>query len=160
VHLNIVRDHCGRDHMVVGFTTICAISASPLKLWVRIPFMATAEQNLFKLSHIAVYDKIQVKFDYGVFHLYRSWVVALFLLENRDFLGFQMIFKVPVLYGTQQCVKVWKDLVERYFNYYPETKSVTDGRQDGRTWGSLYTSDSRRAGVSATINLKYCWKWH
>jgi len=30
----------------------------------------------------------------------------------------------PVFYGTQQCVKVWKYLVERYFNYYPETKSV------------------------------------
>jgi hypothetical protein len=43
---------------------------------------------------IAVYHKIQVKFDYGVFHIYRSWVMALFLLENRDFLGFRMIFKV------------------------------------------------------------------
>ena len=39
---------------------------------------------------------------------------------------------LPVFYGTQQCVK---DLVERYFNYYPETKSATDGR----TRGSLYT---------------------
>jgi hypothetical protein len=37
---------------------------------------------------------IQVNFDYGVFHIYRSWVVALFLLENRDFLGFRVIFKV------------------------------------------------------------------
>jgi hypothetical protein len=27
---------------------------------------------LFKLSHIAVYHKIQVKFDNGVFHIYRS----------------------------------------------------------------------------------------
>ena len=26
--------------------------------------------------------------------MYRSWVMALFLLENRDFLGFRMIFKV------------------------------------------------------------------
>jgi len=35
-------------------------------------------------------------------------------------------------------------LVEWYFNYYPEIKSVTDGW----TWGSLYTpSDSRRARV-------------
>ena len=50
--------------------------------------------QIFKLSHIAMYHKIQVKFDYGVFHIYRSWVVALFLLENRDFLGFRMIFKV------------------------------------------------------------------
>jgi hypothetical protein len=32
-------------------------------------------------------------------------------------------------------VKVRKDLVERYFNYYPETKSVTDRW----TWASLYT---------------------
>ena len=49
----------------------------------------------------------------------------------------------PVFYGTQQCVKVWKDLVERYFKYYPETKSVTDEQ----IWESLYTPDSRRAGV-------------
>ena len=37
---------------------------------------------------------MQDKFDYGVFHIYRFWVKALFLLENRDFLGFRMIFKV------------------------------------------------------------------
>ena len=49
----------------------------------------------------------------------------------------------PVFYGTQQCVKVSKDLVEWFFNYYLETKSV----MDERTWGSLYTPDSRRAGV-------------
>jgi hypothetical protein len=36
------------------------------------------------------------KFDYGVFHIYRSWAMALFLLENRGFLGFRMIFKVPL----------------------------------------------------------------
>jgi hypothetical protein len=41
-----------------------------------------------------VYHYIQVKFDYGIFHIYRSWVMALFLLEDRDFLGFWMIFKV------------------------------------------------------------------
>ena len=37
---------------------------------------------------------MQVKFDYGVFRIYRSWVMALFLSENREFLGFRMIFKV------------------------------------------------------------------
>jgi hypothetical protein len=37
-----------------------------------------------------------VKFDYGVFHIYCSWVMAPFLLDNRDFLGFRMIFKVPL----------------------------------------------------------------
>ena len=40
---------------------------------------------------------MQVKCDYGVFHIYRSWVMALFLLDNRDFLGFRMIFKVPLI---------------------------------------------------------------
>jgi hypothetical protein len=40
---------------------------------------------------------MQVKVDYGVFHIYRSWVMALFILENRDFLGFRMIFKVPLI---------------------------------------------------------------
>jgi hypothetical protein len=48
----------------------------------------TAQPDLFKLSHIAVYHKIQVKFDYGVFYIYRSCVIALFLLENRDFFRF------------------------------------------------------------------------
>jgi len=33
---------------------------------------------------------MQVKFDYGVFHIYRSWVMTLFLLEDRDFKGFWM----------------------------------------------------------------------
>jgi hypothetical protein len=36
---------------------------------------------------------IQVKFDYGVFHLYRFWGMTLLLLGNSDLLGFQMIFK-------------------------------------------------------------------
>ena len=49
--------------------------------------------QIFSNFH-TVYHKIQVKFDYGVFHIYRSWVMALFLLENRDFLDFRMIFKV------------------------------------------------------------------
>jgi hypothetical protein len=31
-----------------------------------------------------VYHTIQLKFDYGVFHIYSSWVMALYLLENRD----------------------------------------------------------------------------
>jgi hypothetical protein len=53
-----------------------------------------AQPNLFKLYHNAVDHYIQDKFDYGVFHIYRSWVMALFLLENRDFLDFRMIFKV------------------------------------------------------------------
>jgi hypothetical protein len=51
--------------------------------------------QIFSNFH-TVYHKIQVNFDYVVFHIYRSWVVALFLLENRDFLGFRMIFKVPL----------------------------------------------------------------
>jgi hypothetical protein len=38
--------------------------------------------------------KIQVNFDYSVFHIYRSWVMVLFHLENRDFLGFRVIFEV------------------------------------------------------------------
>jgi hypothetical protein len=35
-----IRSRCGHDRMVVGFTTIYAISClSPLKLWVRTTFM-------------------------------------------------------------------------------------------------------------------------
>ena len=37
---------------------------------------------------------MQVKFDYGVFQIYVH--MALFLLENRDFLGFRIIIKVPL----------------------------------------------------------------
>ena len=41
-----------------------------------------------------MYHKIQIKIDYGEIDIYRSWIMALFLLENRNFLGFLMIFKV------------------------------------------------------------------
>jgi hypothetical protein len=32
-----------------------------------------------------MYHKIQIKFDYGEIDIYRSWIMALFLLEDRDF---------------------------------------------------------------------------
>jgi hypothetical protein len=48
------------------------------------------------IIHNAVDNSIQVKFHYGVFHIYCSWYMALFLLENRDFLGFRIIIKVPL----------------------------------------------------------------
>ena len=31
-----------------------------------------------------MYHKIQIKFDYGEIDIYRSWIMALFLLEDRD----------------------------------------------------------------------------
>jgi hypothetical protein len=37
-------------------------------------------------------------FDYGVFHISH---LPLFLLENRDFLGFRMIFKVRLNHKIQ-----------------------------------------------------------
>jgi len=37
-----------------------------------------------------MYYKIQIKFDYGEIDIYRSWIMGLFLLENRDFKGFWM----------------------------------------------------------------------
>ena len=36
---DIYSRDCRHDHMVVGFTTTCAICLSPLKLWVRTPFL-------------------------------------------------------------------------------------------------------------------------
>ena len=60
----------------------------------RIIIKVPLKPNLFQFSHIAVCHKIQVKFDYGVFHFYRSWNIALFLQENRDFCGFRMTFKL------------------------------------------------------------------
>jgi hypothetical protein len=37
-----------------------------------------------------MYHKIQIKFDYGEINIYGSWIMALFLLEDRDFKGFRM----------------------------------------------------------------------
>ena len=37
---SMTRGLRGRDRMVVGFTTTCAISVSPLELWVRVLLMA------------------------------------------------------------------------------------------------------------------------
>ena len=37
-----------------------------------------------------MYHKIQIKFDYGEIDIYRSWIMTLFLLEDRDFKGFWM----------------------------------------------------------------------
>ena len=37
-----------------------------------------------------MYHKIQIKSDYGEIDIYRSWIMALFLLEDRDFKGFWM----------------------------------------------------------------------
>ena len=37
-----------------------------------------------------MYHKIQIKFDYGEIDIYCSWIMALFLLEDRDFKGFWM----------------------------------------------------------------------
>ena len=35
-----------------------------------------------------MYHKIQIKFDYGEIGIYRSWIMGLFLLEDRDLKGF------------------------------------------------------------------------
>jgi hypothetical protein len=43
-----------------------------------------------------MYHKIQIKFDYGEIDIYRSWIMALFLLEDRDFKGFWMKIKVTL----------------------------------------------------------------
>jgi hypothetical protein len=32
-----------------------------------------------------MYHKIQIQFDYGEIDIYRSWIMALFFLEDRDF---------------------------------------------------------------------------
>ena len=36
-----------------------------------------------------MYHKTQIKFDYGEIDIYRSWIMALFLLEDRDFKGLE-----------------------------------------------------------------------
>ena len=37
-----------------------------------------------------MYHKIQIKFDYVEIDIYRSWIMALFLLEDGDFKGVWM----------------------------------------------------------------------
>ena len=37
-----------------------------------------------------MYHKIQIKLDHGEIDIYRSWIMAPFLLEDRDFNGFRM----------------------------------------------------------------------
>jgi hypothetical protein len=103
-----------------------------------------------------------VKFDYGVFHIYRSWVVALFLLENRNFLGFWMIFKVwlnqifsnfnTMLWTIKYRLKtyiLWYTAMCESLKRFGWAVQLLSGNQkcDGWTWGSLYTPDSCRAGV-------------
>ena len=41
------RRHRGHDLMIVWFTSTCVISASQLKLWVRIPLIASCTRNNF-----------------------------------------------------------------------------------------------------------------
>jgi hypothetical protein len=43
-----------------------------------------------------MYHKIQIKFDYGEIDIYRSWIMALFLLEDKDFKGLWMKIKVTL----------------------------------------------------------------
>ena len=43
-----------------------------------------------------MYHKIQIKFDYGEIDIYCSWIMALFLVEDRDFKGFWMNIKVTL----------------------------------------------------------------
>ena len=43
-----------------------------------------------------MYHKIQINFDYGEIDIYRSWIMALFLSEDRDFKGFWMKIKVTL----------------------------------------------------------------
>jgi hypothetical protein len=38
-----------------------------------------------------MYHKIQITFDYGEIDIYRSWIMALFLLEDKDFKGYTVI---------------------------------------------------------------------
>ena len=60
------------------------------------------------------------------------------------------------MHCTQQCVKVWKYLVERYFNYYPETKRVTyEGRTDTRIpiYPRLSSNWGMKTAVLSFINV-------
>ena len=60
----------------------------------RMIFKVPLNQMFSNFNTMLYTNKIQVMFDYGVFYIYPSWVMAFFLLVNSDFLGFRMIFKV------------------------------------------------------------------
>jgi hypothetical protein len=90
----------------------------------------------------------------GKFHIYRSWVMALFLLENRDFWGFRMIFKVWLnrIFSNFNTM-LWTIKYRLNLNYFSETKSVTDER----TWGSLYTPRlSSNGGMKIKLTRASC----
>ena len=59
-----------------------------------------------------MYHKIQIKFDCGEIDIYRSWIMALFLLEDRNFKGFWMkIWNAGYLWSPDQLSLV-------LFNFY------------------------------------------
>jgi hypothetical protein len=61
---------------------------------IKLNLYIMVHSNVWKFEKIWLSGTLIIIFDYSVFHIYRSWVMALFLLENMDFLGFRMIFKV------------------------------------------------------------------
>ena len=57
-----------------------------------------------------MYYKIQIKFDYGEIDIYHSWIMALFLLEDRDFKGFCRKFGMRgYLWSPDQLSLVYKE---------------------------------------------------
>jgi hypothetical protein len=56
-----------------------------------------------------MYHKIQIKFDYGEIDIYRSWIMALFLLEDREFKGCWMKIKVTLnqIFSNFNTICIW-----------------------------------------------------
>jgi hypothetical protein len=52
----------------------------------RMIFKVRLNQIFSNFKHNAMYHKIQIKFDYGEIDIYRSWIMALFFLEEDRFL--------------------------------------------------------------------------
>jgi hypothetical protein len=111
-----------------------------------------------------MYYKIRIKFDYGEIDIYRSWIMALFLLEDRDFKGFCRKFGMRGYLWNSGTVNVKYTVIE--LNLYLMVHSivlkfekiwlsgtliiiwkpkVTDGRTDMRI--PIYSRLSSSGGI-------------
>jgi hypothetical protein len=87
-----------------------------------------AQPNLFTFEHNTVDHWIQVKFNYGVFHIYSSSLIiirkpkkSLFSKRKRVIWTVNLkytIIELNLHSMVHYCAQFWKHLVDSYFNYY------------------------------------------
>jgi hypothetical protein len=92
-----------------------------------------AQPNLFNFN-ANKYHKIQIKLDCGEIGIYRSWIMALFLLEDRDFKGFSSLFSSPVGPVKYTVIKffgkIWLSGTLIILSWNQKCDGRTDGHED------------------------------